>query len=184
MKKILSLLILSISLHAFSQTSKPQWASYYSRTDVQCIIPDGNSLWLGTNLGGIYQSDLNGNVLQSFTKDNGLPDNRIRCNAIDSQGNKWFGTWGGVLKYDGKTWTNYSSPEGGKNNYIESIAIDAQGNKWFGTAGGGVSKFDGATWTTYNTANGLAGYFVYSIAIDAEGNKWFGTGGGLKNLMA
>ncbi|MDO9257589.1 MAG: two-component regulator propeller domain-containing protein [Bacteroidales bacterium] len=101
--------------------------------------------------------------------------------AIDTLGNKWFGTGGGVSKFDGINWTTYTTANGLASNYVYSIAIDAKGNKWFGTSGG-VSKFDGSVWTTYNTANGLANNYVNSIAIDSQGNKWFGTNGGVSKF--
>ena len=70
--------------------------------------------------------------------------------AIDAHGNKWFGTGNGVSKYDGTTWTTYTTNDGLIKNWIGVIAIDAQDNKWFGAGKfGGVSKFDGTTWTNY-----------------------------------
>jgi ligand-binding sensor domain-containing protein len=104
--------------------------------------------------------------------------------AIDAEGNKWFGTWEGVSKFDGTTWTTYDTLDGLACNNVLAIAIDAEANKktalvnkWFGTYGGGVSKFDGTNWTTYNSSNGLLCDLVHAIAIDVQGNKWFGTSG-------
>jgi len=181
MKKLLPLLFITLSLCTLGQTAKPKWVNYYSRTNVRCIVPDGNTMWVGTG-GGVCQSDLQGNILQSFTKDNGLASNDIYSIAIDAQGNKWFGTDAGVSKFDGTTWTNYTATANGlAGNDVRSIAIDAQGNKWFGTDAG-VSKFDGTNWTTYTTANGLTSNSIRSIAIDAQGNKWFGTSGGVSKF--
>ncbi|MEY4938253.1 MAG: hypothetical protein RIS64_4614, partial [Bacteroidota bacterium] len=103
--------------------------------------------------------------------------------AIDSQGNKWFGTQTGVWKFDGTNYTHYHTSNSGLvDNGVAAIAIDAQGNKWFGTHTentSGISKFDGTTWTTYLPSNsGLTNSKIRSIAIDAQGNKWFGTWGG------
>ena len=95
----------------------------------------------------------------------------------------------GVSKFDGTTWTTYTTKDGLANNWINAIAIDAQGNKWFGTSNGGVSKFDGTNWTTYTYCRwSCTGNSVTAIAIDAQGNKWFGTQvlmevAGFQNLM-
>ncbi|HQH18647.1 MAG TPA: two-component regulator propeller domain-containing protein, partial [Bacteroidales bacterium] len=118
----------------------------------------------------------------TYTTSNGLVNNNIQAIAIDAQGNKWFGTEGGVSKFDGTNWTTYTTANGLTFNSVSAIAIDSQGNKWFGTLGGGISKFDGANWTTYKTANGLANNSVTAIAIDAQGNKWFGTEGGVSKF--
>ena len=181
MKKLLFFLFIGMSLCSLGQTSNPQWVNYYSKTDVTCIVPDGNTLWLGSYVGGVYQSDLSGNVLHGYSIENGLPSKDIISIAIDAQGNKWFGTGFGVIKFDGTNWTTYTMANGLVYFDVRSIAIDAQGNKWFGTDGG-VSRFDGTNWTSYTTANGLIDNPVTSIAIDAQGNKWFGTGYGVSKF--
>ncbi|MBK6381116.1 MAG: hypothetical protein IPF72_16110 [Chitinophagaceae bacterium] len=38
--------------------------------------------------------------------------NYIFSVAEDKTGNLWFGTWGGVSKYDGQAFTNYTEKEG------------------------------------------------------------------------
>jgi len=174
MKKLLFLLLIGMSLGVWGQTSKPQWVNFYSMNIVTSIVPEGNTMWVGTKGGGIYQSDLNGNMLQRFTIDNGLFSNNINSIAIDAQGNKWIGTSDGVTKFDGKIWTTYTVLNGLAHNNVTSIAIDVQGNKWFGTPSG-VSKFDGVNWKTYSVPDGLASYSVNSITIDIQGNIWFGT---------
>jgi ligand-binding sensor domain-containing protein len=94
------------------------------------------------------------------------------CIAVDSKGNKWFGTGGGgVSEFDGSNWTSYTTNSGLVNNYVTAVAIDAHGNKWFGTTGG-ISKFDGTHWTNYTTADGMAHNYVLAIAIDAQGIIW------------
>ncbi|HAM38178.1 MAG TPA: hypothetical protein DCP53_02095, partial [Elusimicrobia bacterium] len=106
----------------------------------------------------------------------------INVIVIDNEGNKWFGTSNGIFKYDGITWTTYTTIDGLANNDIRAIAFDRYGNKWFGTWGGGVSKFDGTNWTTYTSTHGLVSNYVLSIAIDGQDNKWFGTGGGVSKF--
>jgi ligand-binding sensor domain-containing protein len=137
--------------------------------------------WFGTDGGGVSKFDgtnwttytaANGTMPGIIFGENGLISIPVNTIAIDTQGNKWFGTsLYGVLKFDSTNWTTYDTHNSGLvGNFVSSIVIDAQGNKWFGT-NGGVSKFDGTNWTTYTTPN-----TVHAIAIDAQGNKWFGTG--------
>jgi ligand-binding sensor domain-containing protein len=101
------------------------------------------------------------------TSNSGLVDNFVMAIAIDSSGNKWFGTYNGVSKFDGTNWTTYNTSNSGlAHNFVKGIAIDASGNKWLGTYDG-VSKFDGTNWTTYDTSNsGLADHQVTAIAIE------------------
>lgn len=145
------------------------------------IDAQGNK-WFGASdpywLGGERKhgvSKFDGSTWTSYTKSDGLINGNVNAIAIDSHGNKWFGTDGGVSKFDGVTWTNYTSSDGLLNNQVTSIAIDTHGNKWFGT-GSGVSKFNDTIWTTYDTTNsGLHGQVVSSVAIDDQGNTWIGT---------
>ncbi|TAK07305.1 MAG: hypothetical protein EPO39_06885 [Candidatus Manganitrophaceae bacterium] len=105
--------------------------------------------------------------------------NYVISSAIDSKGIKWFGTWGGGLsRFDGKSFKNYTTADGLAGNIVNAIEIDRQGVMWIGT-NKGVSRFDGRSFINFNMMNGLPGNYVYSIAIDPDGNKWFGTFGGV-----
>jgi ligand-binding sensor domain-containing protein len=74
-----------------------------------------------------------------------LPNNYVYAIAIDGEGNKWIGTYGGGLaKFDGVNWTVYNTSNSGLPSvFVRAIAIDGQGNKWIGTDLGGLAKFDG-----------------------------------------
>ncbi|MDQ6845609.1 MAG: ATP-binding protein, partial [Bacteroidota bacterium] len=95
------------------------------------------------------------------------------------QGNLWFGTLnGGVSKYDGEMFTNYTTAQGLCNNTVRSISADEKGNLWFCTYGGGLSKYAGNSFTNFTMAQGLPNNVVFGIAEDINGNLWFGTAGG------
>jgi ligand-binding sensor domain-containing protein len=127
---------------------------------------------------------VNGNAQGTWTVYTAPPlvSSNVRAIAIDGSGNKWFGTNGGVSRFDGAIWNNYTTPNLVSNN-VRAITVDGT-NIWFAT-NGGVSKFDGAAWTVYtnaSTAGGLVDNDVYSIAIDGLGNKWFATNGGVSKF--
>ncbi len=145
----------------------------------------------------------------TYSVDEGLVDKWVYTIAIDRQGVMWFGTEGGVTRFDGSQWTSYTHTDGlgldtgqtvktpdytfgnphhidpskqataSNPNYVVSAAIDRQDQKWFGTWGGGISRFDGTSWKTYSTADGLGGNFVFSQAVDHNGILWAGTDGGV-----
>lgn len=137
----------------------------------------------------LYPLQSVGQQVRIFNSNNsGLPSNDITAMAIDTQGNKWFGTENGeVVKFDDTNWTVYNQSNSAlSGNYIRSIAIDAQNNIWIATTvyhnfyvRSELVKFDNADWTVYNNLNsGLPHAYIADIAIDASGNKWIGTGGG------
>jgi ligand-binding sensor domain-containing protein len=136
--------------------------------------------------GGLTKFD--GTNWTSYTTSDGLPCNRVNAIAIDSAGNKWFGCAfydsehgqlkGGVLKFDGTTWTTYTTSDGLVSNGVNAIAIDAEGNKWLGTEGG-VSKLDeeGIARISVSPENQdvcyMAGNKVFNISINtAKPTNW------------
>ena len=95
--------------------------------------------------------------------------------AVAPDGSVWFGRFDkGVSRFDGQTWTTYTTHDGLASNLVEGIAATPDGALWFGTLGG-VSRFDGQTWTTYTVDDGLADNSVISIAVTPDGALWFGT---------
>jgi ligand-binding sensor domain-containing protein len=94
---------------------------------------------------------------------------------IDPEGNAWVGTWGGgVARFDGKAWRNYTTADGLAGNIVFSIARDDRGAFWFGTDKG-VSRFDGRNWKSFTTKDGLLDSHVYTIASAPGGDIWVGT---------
>ena len=87
----------------------------------------------------------------------GLANNYVLSITEDKTGNLWFGTvGGGVSRYDGKSFSTFTTAQGLANNFVTSITEDKTGNLWFGTYGGGVSRYDGKSFSTFTTAQGLA----------------------------
>ena len=112
----------------------------------------------------------------------------------DKTGNIWFGTHGGASRFDGKSFTNFTTDQGLANNVVKTILEDKMGNLWFGTDCG-VSRYDRnceipmstyeknnkekeRSFTNFTTLQGLANNKVLSITEDKSGNIWFGTDGG------
>ncbi|HSF54427.1 MAG TPA: two-component regulator propeller domain-containing protein [Algoriphagus sp.] len=133
------------------------------------LSPEGKPYLLGE--GGVSQ-------FKTYSTDDGLALDAVNCAILDSRGHLWFGTnGGGVSRYDGNTFTNFTSAQGLSGNILRSMLEDSKGNIWFGTISG-VSKYDGYTFTNFSREDGLADDGVFSILEDKNGHLWFGTGGG------
>ena len=91
-------------------------------------------------------------IIQCFR---GLVNNSILCITEDNKGNLWFSSNGGVSRYDGKSFTNYTTAQGLANDVVYWIAEDKTGNLWFATFGGGVSRYDGENFNNYTIAQGF-----------------------------
>ena len=84
----------------------------------------------------------------------GLINNCSKCIIEDKDRNLWIGTNAGVSRYNGRSFTSYTTAQGLVNNIVTCIFQDKNGNIWFGT-NGGISKYDGKSFTNYTTADGI-----------------------------
>ncbi|GLR17616.1 ligand-binding sensor domain-containing protein [Portibacter lacus] len=92
----------------------------------------------------------------------------------DKNGDIWLATWNGIIKYDGKVFTNYTNMAGLRRYRVFCILEDSKDNLWFGMIGGGAYKYDGKEFTNFSSADGMSDDNVECITEDADGNIWFG----------
>ena len=94
----------------------------------------------------------------------------------------WAGTWGGgIARFDGRTWKNFTTADGLAGNIVYSIAQDADGAFWFGTDEG-VSRWDGKAWRNFGRKEGLLADHVYALAVAPNGDVWAGTKRGVARI--
>jgi len=104
--------------------------------------------------------------------------NSVHAIAEDKEGNIWFGTDHGAVKYDGKIFRSYKEENGLSNIKVgrKSILIDKAGNIWVGT-GGGVFRYNPSADTTggkcFSQFNLPGPIHVKDIMEDKIGNIWF-----------
>ncbi len=89
----------------------------------------------------------------------------------DKNGNLWFSSWGGAYRYDGKTFTSFTTKDGLPSE-VTRIIEDKQGYLWFG-ASDGLRRYDGKTFTYFK--EGLINPWIWEILEDKTGNIWVGT---------
>lgn len=106
---------------------------------------------------------------------------------VDKQGTVWAGTWGGGLsRFDGKRWTNFTTAEGLPGNHVFMLHTDINGKLWIGTNNGltfyqpDTGKFAKAM----TTADGLFANNVFAMGSSAKGDLWVGSFGGVAHLRS
>ncbi|GAB3928577.1 ligand-binding sensor domain-containing protein [Larkinella terrae] len=115
-------------------------------------------------------------TIKSETNDEVTPygPNRItRTIRQDRKGNIWIATFGGVFRYDGKSFTNVTGKVSSARFF--SVLEDRKGNFWFSSVGSGVYYYDGKSFQHFTTKDGLANDQVIDIYEDKTGAIWFGT---------
>jgi len=110
---------------------------------------------------------------EQLTVDDGLAQNGVECILQDRQGYLWFGTRGGLSRYDGYDFLNYV------HNPVDSHSISSNSvfalfetarYLWVGTVGK-LNLLDKST----NRFTSLPIYAVSSITRDAQGTIWLGS---------
>jgi len=161
------------------------WRHFSTANDpVKTMTMDGPNLWMGTSRGLIRFNTQTGDY-QTYSPRStggGIVSRGVYVIRVDSKGNKWVGTYGGGLsKFDGTTWTHYTSAEGLGDNWVYDLLFDKTGAMWVATWDG-VSVFDGTTFKTYRVTDGLPDKWVYTLSLDQDNVLWFGTESGVSRF--
>ena len=111
----------------------------------------------------------------------------------DSNGNKWFGTWGdgvsmlndrGTFEKDDDEWVIFNSfnsglhgiPEDPTYEVIPEVVEDEEGNIWFANYGVGVVVYSPGEdlWETYVPSDGLVDRLTRSLTMAEQSVVWIG----------
>ncbi len=144
-------------------------------------------IWLATNGAGVFRYD--GMTLTNISKKDGLASDVVIDITEGRDGDLWFGCTegyqgpdkqvvGGVTRYDGKTFTSFTTREGLSGNMVWTVQGDRKGNVWIAT-GRGIDRYDGKSFVNFTKKDGLASRFVQAIMEDRSGILWFGTSDGV-----
>jgi len=106
-----------------------------------------------------------------------LPGKTVRCIESEPDGTMWFGG-SGVFRYDGETFTSFTTEDGLPNNKVLTVCRDPEGMMWFGTMDG-LSRYDGQTFVNVNFTprEGYFGNAVKALYWDTDGAMWLATWG-------
>lgn len=119
---------------------------------------------------------------QNFGVDRGLIQSQVQCIAQDKQRHLWIGTFGGLDRFDGTTFSHFTKSSGLPSTGITSLYTADNGYIWAGHFKG-ISCYNGFRVINY-AVPGKAGDFIFSrITEDYQGTIWaFSPGNGLFRL--
>lgn len=154
------------------------WKSWTHKDGMGAPNADGLQASPNTGLGTRSRHDLTTLAGGALTYN----PNYVFSLVAAPDGTIWAGTWGGgVARFDGKTWQNFTVKDGLSGNMVYAIARDTKGVFWFGTDNG-VTRYDGKTWRKFGKKEGLLNNNVYALAISPSGDIWAGTKGGVTRI--
>ncbi|MEW6733324.1 MAG: two-component regulator propeller domain-containing protein [Acidobacteriota bacterium] len=108
-------------------------------------------------------SSLNLHQWGAVTLFHGLPSNHVRAIVQDNEGVLWFGTDGGLAKYDGRR--TQKVDDGLPGGRVRALKVDTSGTLWVGTDLGAARFINGH----FNPVTETVGVPITAIAMPAAG---------------
>lgn len=124
-----------------------------------------------------------GNYKQ-LTTEEGLSHSTVYAVLKDRHGFMWFGSLGGLNRYDGYRFYTFKHRAGDTTSLdsdnVRCLFEDNEGSLWVGTGGGGLSLYnaDENTFLTFRestSTSDISNDGVTAISEDDDGNVWIGT---------
>lgn len=150
--------------------------------DVVYSIAGGtNGIWAGRQHGGLtnIRIDRGSVVTRTWVQAHGLAQDSVYSVHEARDGSVWAGTLsGGVSRFSGGKFTNYTIENGLLANTVNSIVESATGTMWFATPVG-LSGLTKGKWESLTAKHGLPSEDVSCLLEDSTGVLWIGTAAGI-----
>lgn len=111
-----------------------------------------------------------------YTPKDGLAQSQVRSIAQDAEGYLWFGTLGGVSRFDGHAFQNHALQEGLPDAQVNAVLCARDGTVWLG-AGGALMAFRGTRTNIIEMPGEARDARILCLAEDARGGILVGTDG-------
>ncbi|HQU85639.1 MAG TPA: two-component regulator propeller domain-containing protein, partial [Pyrinomonadaceae bacterium] len=108
----------------------------------------------------------------SWTTDNGLPQNSVRKILQTSDGYIWLTTLDGLARFDGVRFTvfNKSNTKELPSNRFINLFADTDDTLWVSTEDQGIVRYRNGVFRTFTTADGLPSNQVLELIKEADGS--------------
>ena len=116
----------------------------------------------------------------SWTTNNGLPQNSISSIIQTRDGYLWMTTFDGLVRFDGVQFKvfNKSNTKGLSTNRFTALYEDKDGTLLVGTNDGGLTRYRHGLFTSSTVADGVPEGPVLFFSQDLNGELLIGIGGG------
>ena len=108
-----------------------------------------------------------------YDNTNGLPTAEANAITQTSEGFIWIGSYGGLIRYDGKTFERMDSTKGVAS--VVSLFVDSSDRLWIGTNDSGLALMENGEFRMWGADDGLNSPYVCTIAEDSSGTIYVGT---------
>src|SRR5215216_3130519 len=164
-----------LNFAVFDKENTPAFKS----NDIRFLHEDKQGrLWISTSYGLVCRH--NGRF-NSFTVNEGLPDNSIGPLTEDANGNVWIGTAAGLARFENGTFKTFTTQHGLSSNVIQTLCARANGTLLVATSAG-VQSLSGERFSDWTTPVDGPAANITAIAEEKNGHLWYGTLDGLFDI--
>lgn len=119
-------------------------------------------------------------IVYEYNDTNGLPTGEANTVIQTSDGYIWIGSYGGLIRYDGTEFYNFSGGSGSfPSSGIRTLFEDSKKRLWIGTNDSGIYFYENNTFTHIDYGERTMFLSVRCFAEDNEGRIYAGTTSGL-----
>lgn len=114
---------------------------------------------------------------------NGFPGQTVLAICDDRNGDVWFGTLNGLVRYYEGQFRTYTTKDGLAGNTVRAIVKDKSGRLWVGT-NSGLDIFNGDRFKPYDDKSRFLMNGVNALVVESTGSLLVGTPHGLVRIIS
>ncbi len=118
-------------------------------------------------------------TFENWNTEDGLLHGRVYSFAEDDSGALWFGTFGGLSRWDGEEWSHWTVDDNEFMEAVYSICIDRNNRVWFAHHGNGLGYLEDEQLHYMKMSEGLISNNVWDVKIDDQDRLWISTWSGI-----
>ena len=121
-------------------------------------------------------------VVTLYNERNGLPTGEANTVLQTSDGYIWIGSYGGLIRYDGTEFRNYSVERKISSSSIRALFEDSKGRLWIGTNDAGVVVLENDVFTKISVPEDRSFLCIRGFAEDENGTIYVASNSGLAKI--
>lgn len=114
-----------------------------------------------------------------FNEQNGLPTGEANTVVQTDDGYIWIGSYGGLIRYDGSNFINFSTDGSISSSSIRSLFVDSKGRLWIGTNDAGVYLYADGEFTLIQSPGDYSFLCIRDFAEAEDGRIYAASTSGM-----
>ena len=122
-------------------------------------------------------------VVTVYNEKNGLPTGEANTVLQTKDGHIWIGSYGGLIRYDGSDFRNFSKEKAIPSDSIRSLYEDSQGRLWIGTNDMGVIMMCDNVFTQIKSPSDKSFLCIRDFVETEDGSIYVASPSGLAQII-